>query len=45
MANRLMIARKLLSKNGVIFISIDDNELSTLHLLCDHVFGEKNFIG
>ncbi len=45
MINRLIIARKLLSKNGVIFISIDDNELSTLHLLCDQVFGEKNFIG
>lgn len=45
MINRLIIARKLLSKKGVIFISIDDNELSTLHLLCDQVFGEKNFIG
>lgn len=41
---RLYIARDLLSDDGVIFISIDDNELSQLKLLCDEVFGEHNFI-
>jgi type III restriction enzyme/adenine-specific DNA-methyltransferase len=42
---RLLLARDLLSKNGAIFISIDDNEQSNLKLLCDDVFGEENFIG
>ena len=42
---RLLLARDLLSKEGVIFISIDDNEQSNLKLLCDDVFGEENFIG
>lgn len=42
---RLSIAKKLLSINGVIFISIDDNELANLKLLCDSIFGEHNFIG
>lgn len=41
---RLLLARDLLSKEGVIFISIDDNEQSNLKLLCDDVFGEENFI-
>lgn len=41
---RLYIARDLLSDNGVIFISIDDNEQAQLKLLCDDVFGEENFI-
>lgn len=41
---RLLLARDLLSKNGVIFISIDDNEQANLKLLCDDVFGEENFI-
>ena len=40
-----MIARELLSNDGVIFISIDDNEQAQLKLLCDSVFGEDNFIG
>lgn len=41
---RLLLARDLLSKDGVIFISIDDNEQANLKLLCDSVFGEENFI-
>lgn len=41
---RLLLARDLLSKAGVIFISIDDNEQANLKLLCDDVFGEENFI-
>jgi len=41
---RLLLARDLLSKDGVIFISIDDNEQSNLKLLCDEIFGEENFI-
>jgi adenine specific DNA methylase Mod len=40
---RLLLARDLLSKDGVIFISIDDNEQANLKLLCDEVFGEENF--
>ncbi len=42
---RLLLARELLSKDGVIFISIDDNEQANLKLLCDDVFGEENFEG
>ena len=45
MLPRLLLARDLLSKDGVIFISIDDNEQSNLKLLCDEVFGEENLIG
>ncbi len=41
---RLYVARELLREDGVIFISIDDNEVSQLKLLCDEVFGEENFI-
>lgn len=41
---RLYLAKHLLSDNGVIFISIDDNELSNLKLLCDDIFGESNFV-
>ena len=41
---RLLLARDLLSEDGVIFISIDDNELANLKLLCDDVFGEENFV-
>lgn len=41
---RLNIAKRLLSKRGVIFISIDDNEFGQLKLLCDEIFGEENFI-
>lgn len=44
MSKRLRIAKSLLSKRGVIFISIDDNEYSTLKMLCDEIFLEKNFI-
>lgn len=45
MHKRLQLAKNLLSKRGVIFISIDDNEQANLKLLCDQVFGEKNFVG
>ena len=41
---RLLLARDLLSKEGVIFISIDDNEQANLKLLCDDVFGEENLV-
>ena len=44
MSKRLRIAKKLLSDRGVIFISIDDNEQANLKLLCDEIFGAKNFI-
>ncbi len=42
---RLLLARDLLASDGVIFISIDDNEQSNLKLLCDSVFGEECFFG
>ena len=45
MSKRLRIAKRLLSDKGVIFISIDDNEQANLKLLCDEVFGDRNFIG
>lgn len=45
MLPRLILARDLLSKDGVIFISIDDNEQSNLKLLCDDIFGEECFLG
>ena len=45
MSRRLRIAKQLLSDKGVIFISIDDNEQAQLKLLCDEVFGDKNFVG
>lgn len=41
---RLYLARNLLRDDGVIFISIDDNEMSNLRKLCDEVFGEDNFL-
>jgi adenine-specific DNA-methyltransferase len=41
---RLRLARNLLSDDGVIFISIDDNEVANLIKVCDEVFGEENFI-
>lgn len=44
MHKRLELAKNLLSDRGVIFISIDDNEQANLKLLCDQVFGEKNFV-
>ena len=43
--SRLLLARNLLTEDGVIFISIDDNEQENLKKICDEVFGEKNFIG
>lgn len=42
---RLYIARELLRDDGVIFISIDDNEQAQLKILCDEVFGAENFVG
>lgn len=42
---RLLLARDLLTEDGVIFISIDENEDSNLKLLCDDVFGEENYFG
>ena len=42
---RLILARELLSDDGVIFISIDDNEQANLKLMCDEIFGEENFEG
>ena len=44
MSRRLKITKKLLSDRGIIFISIDDNEQAQLKLLCDEVFGNKNFV-
>lgn len=41
---RLQLARELLAEDGLIFISIDDNEQANLKLLCDDVFGEENFV-
>ena len=41
---RLALARELLSEDGVIFISIDDNEQTNLKFICDEIFGEENFI-
>ena len=42
---RLKLARNLLMDDGVIFISIDDNEVHNLRKICDEVFGEENFVG
>ena len=41
---RLQLAKHLLSNSGVIFISIDDNEMANLKEICDEIFGESNFI-
>lgn len=41
---RLYVARQLLADDGVIFISIDDNEQAQLKMLCDEIFGEENFV-
>jgi len=41
---RLYLARNLLREDGVIFISIDDNEVSNLRKVCDEIFGEENFV-
>ena len=45
MYSRLKVAKNLLSKDGVIFISMDENEIRNLRFLCDEVFGEKNIVG
>lgn len=42
---RLYIAKSLLREDGVIFISIDDNEVAQLRILMDEIFGEENFVG
>lgn len=42
---RLKLARNLLRDDGVVFISIDDNELNNLKKICDEIFGEDNYIG
>ena len=42
---RLYLARNLLRDDGVIFISIDDNEAANLKILCDEIFGSENFVG
>ena len=44
MYSRLLVARSLLTEDGVIFISIDDHEVRNLRNVCDEVFGEKNFV-
>ena len=41
---RLKLARNLLKDDGVIFVSIDDNEVSNLRKMCDEIFGEENFV-
>jgi len=41
---RLILARDLLSEDGIIFISIDDNEQANLKLVCDEIFGEENYL-
>ena len=45
MQSRLLLAQQLLREDGVIFISIDDNEQTNLKKLCDEIFGEENFLG
>ena len=42
---RIKLAKDLLPEDGVIFISIDDNEIDNLRKICDEIFGESNFIG
>lgn len=42
---RLILAKELLTDDGVIFISIDDNEQANLKIICDEIFGEENFVG
>ena len=44
MKKRLFLARKLLKPSGIIFISIDEHEYAQLKLLCDQIFGEKNYV-
>ena len=44
MERRLSLAKNLMSKDGIIFISIDENELANLTILCNQIFGEQNYI-
>ncbi len=44
MLPRLVLAKRMLADDGAIFISIDDNEVTNLKLICDEIFGEDNFI-
>jgi len=44
MYSRLVLARDLLREDGAVFISIDDNEQANLRIVCDEIFGERNFI-
>lgn len=44
MEARLKIAKRLLCSQGIIFLSIDDNEMTSLKALCDSIFGEQNFV-
>jgi len=41
---RLVLLKQFLSEDGAIFVSIDDNEVASLRLLMDEVFGKKNFV-
>ena len=41
---RLKLLQRLLAEDGVIFISIDDNEQANLKLICDEIFGAENFV-
>ncbi len=45
MYDRLAVSKKYLNENGVIFISIDDNEYANLKIICDKIFGKDNFVG
>ena len=45
MYSRLLLARNFLRNDGVIFISIDDNEVDSLKKICNEIFGERNFVG
>lgn len=45
LSKRLLIAKSLLSNNGIIFISISDIEQATMRILCNEIFGEQNFVG
>lgn len=45
MRKRLLISKKFMKNDGIIFISIDDNEYASLKLICDEVFDKKNFVG
>lgn len=44
MSKRLKLAKNILKNTGIVFVSVDDNEVAQLKLLCDEIFGEDNFI-